>query len=96
MSRSFFGKPLVLCVAAALLVLATGPSAWGQHIQGRVNVTVVDPQGSVIPGAKLQLTDAATGEVRSAETRSSGTYSFVNLSPGRYKLTVTQEGFQQS
>lgn len=96
MSRFFFGKPLVLCVAALVLVLVTGPSAWGQHIQGRINVTVVDPQGSVIPGAKLQLTDVATGQLRSAETQSGGTYSFVNLPPGSYKLTVTQEGFRQS
>lgn len=65
-----------------------------QHTQGRINVTVLDPQGAVVPGAKLELRDLSTNELRTAETQSAGTYSFVNLPAGKYRLTVSLEGFQ--
>jgi hypothetical protein len=83
-------------VAALVTVLAVSPLAWAQHTQGKINVTVLDPQKAVVPGAKLELTDLATGQVRTAETQSGGTYSFVNLSAGKYKLAVSSSGFRQA
>jgi len=93
MSRLFLGRFLFLTVTA-LLVMATIPSAWGQHIQGRINVTVLDQLRAVVPGAKLELKDMATNDTRIAETSDAGTYSFVNLNSGKYKLTITKDGFQ--
>jgi hypothetical protein len=68
--------------------------SWAQHTQGRINVIVLDPQGAVVLGAKLELQDLATNDVRTAETQSGGTYSFVNLPAGKYKLKVSKEGFR--
>ncbi len=95
MSRPSFAR-LVLCVATVLLMLATIPSAWGQATQGRVDVIVYDQKGSVMPGAKIVLKDLATNDERTAETQNTGTYSFVNLPLGKYKLTISKDGFQTS
>jgi hypothetical protein len=95
MTRSFFGR-LTLCVVILLLLAGTVQPVWAQHTQGRISVTVLDPQKAVVPGAKLELTDLATGQVRTAETQSGGTYNFVNLAAGKYRLTVSMTGFQQS
>lgn len=95
MQRSLF-KWILLCVTTAILVVAMTPSAWGQYTQGRISVTVLDPQKMVVPGADLELVDLATNQTRSAVTQSAGTYSFVNLSPGRYKLTISHQGFQKA
>ncbi|HEY1462965.1 MAG TPA: TonB-dependent receptor [Terriglobales bacterium] len=71
------------------------PSAWAQHGNtGTVAVTVLDQSGRVVTDAQLQLQDLSTGDVRKAQTTDSGTYSFVNLNLGNYKLTVSKSGFQ--
>lgn len=68
--------------------------AWAQHVTGKVDVTVVDPDGAVVPDAQLILQDLATNYTRTAATQASGIYSFVNLDIGSYKLTVSKPGFQ--
>lgn len=73
----------------------SGLLAWAQHgSEGTVAVTVVDPSGSVVQGAQLELVDLGTNETRKGETQSSGTYSFVNLPLGTYKLSVSKAGFK--
>jgi hypothetical protein len=59
-----------------------------------VSVIVLDPSGAVVPDAQLRLQDIATNDVRTAATSGSGTYTFVNLSIGTYKLTVSKSGFE--
>src|SRR5262249_49261679 len=85
-----------LFLAATVLALIwLLPGAIAQHgTEGTVAVTVLDPSGSVVPGAHLELRDLATNTVRSADTTSAGTYTFVNLNLGTYKLTITRTGFQ--
>lgn len=80
--------------AIFLCSLCAVPSLWAQNTSGRIDITVVDPSGAVVSGAKLTLQDLSTNYTREAETPGSGTYSFVNLNIGNYKLTVTREGFQ--
>src|SRR5271165_849922 len=84
---------------AALLVvmaLCLAPSILAQHgSEGTVTVTVLDPSGSVVQGAQLELRDLATNDVRKGETQDKGTYTFVNLPLGVYKLTVSKSGFQK-
>ena len=95
MYRSFFWKTFAISVIAALILLTpVVPSAWAQGSTGTVAVTVLDPSGRVVSGAQLELQDTSTGDVRKAETSDSGTYSFVNLSLGAYKLTISKSGFQ--
>jgi hypothetical protein len=72
------------------------PPAWAQHgSEGTVVVSVVDPSGEVVAGAQLELQDAATNDVRKAETQGQAAYTFVNLSLGKYKLTISRAGFQK-
>ena len=85
----------VRAVLVIMLALCVAPSVWAQHgSEGTVSVTVVDPSGSVVQGAQLELRDTATNDVRKGETQDSGTHTFVNLSLGKYKLTVSKTGFQ--
>jgi len=85
-------------VAAILVVLpspSATPGAWAQHgSEGTVTVKVLDPSGSVVQGAQLELQDTATNEVRKGETQGLGTHTFVNLPLGAYKLRVSKTGFQ--
>src|SRR5215469_13039898 len=91
-----FAKSLLVPVAMLAAFLAMNVAlVWAQHgSEGTVTVTVLDPSGSVIPGAQLELRDLATNNVRKVQTQANGTYTFVNLLVGKYRLTVTQVGFK--
>jgi hypothetical protein len=95
MQRSLF-KFFLLCVITCLVVVAMTPTAFGQYTQGKITVIVFDPQKAVVPGANLELVDMATNGTRAAVTQSAGTFTFVNLPPGNYRLTVSHEGFQKA
>jgi len=92
-SRLVFGGMRAALVI--LLALCFAPLTWAQHgSAGTITVTVVDPSGSVVQGAQLELRDLATNDTRRADTQEKGTYTFVNLSLGQYRLSVTKAGFQ--
>ena len=95
MSRWFFER-IMLCITISLIVMAIAAPAWGQETRGRVNITVLDPQQAVVQGAALELVDLATNEIRHAATTTAGTYTFPNLSVGKYKLTVSAKGFRNT
>src|ERR1039457_6088818 len=85
-------------VAAMFLLAALtlfNPCAIAQSTtSGSVTVTVVDPSGSAVPGAQLEIKDLGTNILQKAPTGATGTYTFPNLSFGMYQLTVTASGFQ--
>lgn len=95
MLRRFF-KRTILHIALGLAVLAITAPVWGQETRGRINITVLDPQRAVVPDAGLELVDLATNETRQAVTLNNGTYTFLNLPPGRYRLTVSHQGFRNT
>jgi len=81
----------LLLVAVALL--AFSPRLLGQGGTGAINGTVADPTGAVIPGAKVVLTNVATGVARSVLTNETGNYVIPGVIPGDYTLEVTAAGF---
>jgi hypothetical protein len=55
--------------------------------------TITDPQGGVIAGAVVALSNAGTGFNRSLVTDARGEYQFVQVAPGTYKIVVEMAGF---
>src|SRR6266700_3968597 len=82
-----FSIALLCCCLPA--VLANAQSASTATIVG----TVVDPQGAVVPDAKITATNQATGLSRSANTTSTGNYTIPNLPPSTYDVKVEAKGF---
>lgn len=62
--------------------------------QGTIVVTAQDNSGAVIPGASLELVELRSNSLRKAETSDKGSYTFVNLNIGVYRLTVSRTGYQ--
>ncbi len=87
--------PLVaLFVLAFVLVCLPCCRLQAQVTGATVNGTVSDPQGNVVVGAKVTLTNTGQGAVRSVETNKSGDYSVPNVTPGSYQLQVASPGFR--
>jgi hypothetical protein len=93
MPHRFFPKTM-LCITIGVIAIAITAPAWAQETRGRVNITVLDAQNAVVQGASLELIDLATNQVRNAVTTTAGTYSFVSLPVGKFKLTVANKGFR--
>ena len=81
---------VVLVGLLVLLVTVTGRAA-GVAVQG----TIVDPAGSVIPGATVELLigTRVTAKVVSA---ADGTFRFADVAAGSYDIRVTLAGFRQT
>ncbi|HEY3706468.1 MAG TPA: carboxypeptidase regulatory-like domain-containing protein [Terracidiphilus sp.] len=77
-----------------LMVSAAVPSAWAQGITtGGVAGTVTDPKGSVVPGARITVTNVATGAVYGQTSRADGNFSVLALPLGTYKVVIASPGF---
>src|SRR5580704_12706671 len=67
-------------------------SAAGQSTS-LLNGSVTDPSGATVVGAKVTLTDPATGLQRATTSTAAGLYQFLDVPPGDYRLEVTASGF---
>jgi hypothetical protein len=70
--------------------------AIAQTSMGGVSGTVTDSTGAVVPGASVSLTNEATGVQSTRQTSNQGYFTFVNVRPGRYVLTVELTGFNKA
>jgi hypothetical protein len=70
--------------------------AFGQTPSGEISGTVSDSSGSVMPGVRVTLTNAATNAIRLTQTNESGLYVFPAVPPGTYNLKVELEGFSSA
>ena len=87
---SFFSLSILLISALGCL------TAFGQAGTSTVRGTVTDPQGNVVAGATVTLTDPAKNSSRTATTEDNGTYRFELVTAGDYNLTVEAKGFKKS
>lgn len=79
----------VLSIALALAHL----SAVAQTVTSSLSGTVVDSSGAVVPGAKVLLTEEATGTRHTATANSGGHFIFTAIFPATYDLKVSAPGF---
>ena len=89
-------SPRILCVLATILCLFGSSLLLAQTTisTGSINGTVTDPSGAVVSGAKVTITNKATGRAITATTSSSGLYASGALTPGDYTIRVQASGFK--
>ena len=66
----------------------------GDGTKAKLNGTVYDPQGAVIPFAVISVTNKETGDYRAINADSDGAYEFLDLPPARYSMKIEAVGFQ--
>jgi hypothetical protein len=79
-----------------LLLLATlifTTFAFAQLPTGSIQGTITDPSGAVVPGAKVTISSASSGQTFNLTTSGSGSYTSGPLLPGMYTIAVTAQGF---
>ncbi len=75
--------------------LCAGVLLWGQGTTSRAVGIVTDSTGAAIAGAKVTLTNEATGAAFSTVTSESGNYQLEAIQIGVYRLEVESAGFRK-
>ena len=75
---------------AAALMFAAVPAA-AQVYTGRIDVTVVDASGGIVPGVSVDVTGP---QDHSLVSDAQGEAHFLNLAPGAYTVTAKLSGFR--
>ncbi|HKD09187.1 MAG TPA: carboxypeptidase-like regulatory domain-containing protein [Bryobacteraceae bacterium] len=79
---------LIGCFSTTSIVFA-------QSAQAVISGVVTDPAGAAVVGAKVTVTNAATGVSLATTTNASGSYLAPNLKIGAYTVTVEHESFKR-
>lgn len=82
-----------ICVLLLCCVFAV--ATFAQNSNSTITGTVQDAGGAVVPGATVNLTNAGTGQTLTTTSKGDGFYTFTNLSPANYKVSVSAQGFAQ-
>jgi Carboxypeptidase regulatory-like domain len=83
-SSRFVPFGLILLVGAALAQTAS------------LTGTITGIAGAPVPNATVTARNAATGQSVATRTDAAGAYSFPNLAPGDYEITVSAEGLTRT
>ena len=88
-----WNRRLVSLFAICLLAGFTGVVR-AQVTSGTISGTVADPNGAVVQGANVTATNLATNGTRTTSSDNDGFFAFTLVPPGRYRVEVTAQGFQ--
>lgn len=82
---------LAVCIAAGFISMV----AYGQGVTGTITGVIKDPNGLVVPGAKVIARNAGTNAESVTTTEATGFYKIVNLVSGMYVIEVEAPGFRK-
>src|SRR5438309_304884 len=83
-------------LASVVLLLILSATLCAQLPTATVNGTVTDPQGAAVVGARIIVTNKATGVSRETTSGADGRYALPGLAPGDYVERVSAAGFATS
>jgi hypothetical protein len=78
-----------------LIVLSCCPRLFAQGGLAALTGRITDPAGLPLPGVNVQAVNVDTNVRSTTETNESGLYNIPSLPPGKYRILVEKEGFEQ-
>ena len=91
MSKRRFGSFSIASILVLVLFALTGyAQSGGTTVRG----VIKDPQGNLVSGATVTITDPSKNFTRTQQTNQDGAYVFNAVPPGTYNLEVTAQGFK--
>ncbi|PYQ07451.1 MAG: hypothetical protein DMF82_03790 [Acidobacteria bacterium] len=89
-------RPIVCLAALAGAALGLwAPAAHAQSTYGAVVGVLTDSTKAVVPGALVTLKEVQTNVTRTTTSAPNGGYEFLNLTQGRYQVSVEMSGFSK-
>src|SRR5277367_5227475 len=92
-NRACLSRAMSLALLAGILFTAQLSRA--QVFTANLSGLVADPTSAAIPGATVTIRNVDTSDVRKATSSADGRYTFSQLAPGSYEITVEAKGFKR-
>ncbi|HTS12125.1 MAG TPA: TonB-dependent receptor [Candidatus Limnocylindrales bacterium] len=80
-------------IAVAILLAAFSSTCFAQNSMTSLHGRVTDQSAAAVAGAQVTIEDRARGFKDARVTASEGEYSFPQVAPGTYAITITASGF---
>ncbi|MGA8041569.1 MAG: carboxypeptidase-like regulatory domain-containing protein, partial [Terracidiphilus sp.] len=81
-------------LAIALAVISLAGFAAAQEMRSTLTGRVTDQTGAIVPNARIEVTNTATGARTLLRSNATGNYTAPFLVPGRYKVQASMSGFK--
>lgn len=81
---------------ALFVFFCASASCLAQVTTSRLEGTVLDPQGALVPGAQIQVVNVQTGVVFNQTSNERGYWVVPSLPTATYRVTVTLQGFKKA
>src|SRR5213080_2780840 len=94
--KIYFAKSTSLIIGVVFVMFVACFTMFGQSGTSTIRGTVTDPQGNVVAGASVTLSNAEKSFSRTAETSSDGGYVFALVPPGSYTVQAESKGFKKA
>jgi len=85
--KGFVWVGTICCILSAVV------AAIGQNATTSLRGVIKDPSGALVPGANVTLVNKANDQSLAAVANSAGLYSFPQIPPASYTITVSAAGF---
>src|ERR1017187_4271663 len=85
---------IALAISTLVALFAACP-CWAQEARGRIQGLVSDSTGSAVPGASIDIENAATGASYRMESNQQGRYIAPFLNVGTYAIHAEKAGFKK-
>ena len=89
-------RPSRLLALSALVLLGLTSPSFAQFETAAVLGTVLDSQGATVQNAHISLHNLDTGTSQDAVSSADGTYQFLEVRVGSYRVTTEAAGFKRS
>ena len=86
----------ILVLSSIVLIMLGNPGISRADVTGAVLGTVRDSTQGVVAGAQVTIVNVQTNAKQETVSATDGSYRFLALAAGTYKLTVNAKGFRQS
>lgn len=80
------------CTAGVLTPLFSRPILAQTNTTGLTG-EVTDPSGALVPGVSVTIMNPSTGFTKTVKSQGKGGFTFDQLQPGKYKVTIEASGF---
>ncbi len=91
----FDRSPWLVLAALALVALLFPSVGFGQAVSATLLGNVTDNTGAALPNAEVLILESLTGIVHRGVTNTSGNFTFPDLTPGTYAVSVETRGFKK-
>src|SRR5919198_2182643 len=89
-------RPCFSLIAFVFILSLAATPVEAQETRGSILGRITDPNGALVPGATVTVTNEATNTAVTTRSNEDGNYNVPFLLPGRYTVVVEVTGFKKA